>query len=281
MDILTRIRDGMSSFSKNHKKIATYIVQNYDKAAFMTANKLGNTVEVSESTVVRFAVELGYDGYPKMQKALQEIVRNKLTSVQRIEITNTKFDSKNILKSALFSDIDNIRQTLEINNTEIFETAADKIISAKKVYVLATRSAAMLANFMSYYFKIILPYIRVVNCNSAAEMLEEMINIQPDDVVIGISFPRYSTRTVKAMKFAKDKGAQLIAITDTATSPIASFADYPLYAKSDMISFLDSLVAPLSVVNALIAAVGMRKNDEVSKTFERLEEIWDEYNIYE
>jgi len=172
MDILTRIRDGMSSFSKNHKKIATYIVQNYDKAAFMTANKLGNTVEVSESTVVRFAVELGYDGYPKMQKALQEIVRNKLTSVQRIEITNTKFDSKNILKSALFSDIDNIRQTLEINNTEIFETAADKIISAKKVYVLATRSAAMLANFMSYYFKIILPYIRVVNCNSAAEMLE-------------------------------------------------------------------------------------------------------------
>lgn len=280
-DILTHIQENMSSFSKGQKLIANYILESYDKAAFMTACKLGKTVSVSESTVVRFAAELGYDGYPSMQKALQEMIRNKLTTIQRIEVTKDRFGDQDIMSTVMQSDIEKIRLTLDETDRESFRRAVEAITNAKKIYILGVRSASALANFMSYYFTFIFANVVHVDTTSISEVFEQVMRIDPEDVFIGLSFPRYSRRTVNAMQYAKSRGAKVIAITDSSASPLADIADVSLYAKSDMASFVDSLVAPLSLVNALIVAVGRENNRELEATFSKLEQIWEEYEVYE
>ena len=280
-DILTLIQNGMSHFSKGQKLIANYIINSYDKAAFMTASKLGKTVNVSESTVVRFAVELGYDGYPAMQKALQEMIRNKLTSVQRIEVANDRFGNQEILSMVLQSDIEKIRATLEEVDKSAFQAAVDAILGAKTIYILGVRSSASIASFLGFYFNLMFDNVKHIHTSSNAEMFEQMVRIGKEDVVIGISFPRYSSRIVKAMKFAYDSGATVIALTDSLSAPIAQNATHTLIAMSDMVSLVDSLVAPLSVVNALIVACSYKKEAEISSTFSNLEKIWDEYGVYE
>ena len=280
-DILTLIQNGMSRFSKGQKLIANYIMNSYDKAAFMTASKLGKTVNVSESTVVRFAVELGYDGYPAMQRALQEMIRNKLTSVQRIEVANNRFGNQEILSMVLQSDIEKIRTTLEEVDKTAFQAAVDDILRARTIYILGVRSSASIASFLSFYFNLMFDNVKHIHTSSNAEMFEQMVRISKEDVVIGISFPRYSSRTVKAMKFAYDRGATVIALTDSMSAPIAENATHTLIAMSDMVSLVDSLVAPLSVVNALIVACSYKQEKEISETFSNLETIWDEYGVYE
>ena len=280
-DILTHIQENMSSFSKGQKLIANFILESYDKAAFMTACKLGKTVNVSESTVVRFAAELGYDGYPSMQKALQEMIRNKLTSIQRIEVSNDRIGDQDIMSMVMQSDIEKIRITLEETCRESFDLAVQAITSARRIYILGVRSASSLANFMSFYFTFIFDNVIRVDTTSISEVFEQVMRIGPDDVLIGLSFPRYSKRTVKAMQYAKNQGAKVIAITDSAVSPLSNIADVSLFAKSDMASFVDSLVAPLSLVNALIVAVSRMKSDQLESTFGKLEKIWAEYEVYE
>ena len=280
-DLIHSITQQMPGFSKGQKLIAQYILAHYDKAAFMTAAKLGMTVGVSESTVVRFASELGFEGYPQLQRALQELIRNRLTSVQRMEVTSDQLGEGNILHKVLNLDIEKIRRTMEKASVEDFEQAVDTIVNAKNIYILGVRSASALSGFMSFYFNQIFESVRLVNTTSTSEMFEQIMRIKEGDVFIGITFPRYSKRTVNAANFAKQNGAKVIAITDSNISPIAETADHLLLARSDMASFVDSLVAPLSVINALIVAVGIRTQDEISSTYERLEQIWDEYNVYE
>ena len=280
-DILTTIQSRMNTFSKGQKLIARYILESYDKAAFMTASKLGKTVNVSESTVVRFAAELGYDGYPSMQKALQEMIRNKLTTIQRIEVSNDRIGNQDIVAQVMQSDIEKIRLTIEETDRTAFDNAACAIVQARRIYILGVRSASTIANFISFYFNLLFDNVITVYTNSVSEIYEQIMRIGPDDVFIGISFPRYSTRTVKAMHFARRQGARIVAFTDSSESPLARMADVTLIAKSDMASFVDSLVAPLSLANALIVAVGRKLNQDLPATFSRLEQVWAEYDVYE
>ena len=280
-DILSVIQSNMGTFSKGQKLIANFILESYDKAAFMTASKLGKTVKVSESTVVRFAAELGYDGYPAMQKALQEMIRSKLTSIQRIEVSNDRIGDHDILSMVMQADIEKIHMTMEETDRAEFSQAVEAIVGAKRIYILGVRSAAALASFLGFYFNLIFEHVTIIHTTSISEVFEQLLRIGPGDVIIGISFPRYSRRTVKAMQFAHDRGAAAIAFTDSEASPLTPFSTLSLLAKSDMASFVDSLVAPLSLINALIVAVGRRKNEDLSQTFETLEKIWDEYEVYE
>ena len=280
-DILTYIQENMSTFSKGQKLIANYILQSYDKAAFMTASKLGKTVNVSESTVVRFAAELGFDGYPSMQKTLQEMIRNKLTAIQRVEVSNERIGNQDIMTMVMQSDIEKIRLTLDETDRSSFNEAVSAISSAKKIYILGVRSASVLADFISFYFRFMFDNLVSVDTTSISEVFEQILRISADDVFIGLSFPRYSKRTVKAMQFAKDRGAKVIAITDSKVSPLTKMADVSLLAKSDMASFVDSLVAPLSLVNALIVAVSREKTVQLETSLNGLEKIWEEYEVYE
>ena len=277
-DLMHRINEKYKKMSKGQKLISEYIMNNYEKAAFMTASKLGNKVGVSESTVVRFANMLGYDGYPKLQKALQELIRNKLTTLQRIEMTSD-LDESTLLKSVLKADMNNIRLTLEEVNKDDFDKVVESIFSARNIYILGLRSAAPLAQFMGYYLSFIFDNVRLVT-SGINDILEQLVHISPQDLLIGISFPRYARRTVEAVNFAKGKGAKIVAITDAILSPLTSYADYILLARSDMASFVDSLVAPLSLINALIVAVGIRKKPDISSDFLELEKIWDNYQVY-
>jgi len=276
-----RIQNKMADFSKGQKLIAKYIEEHYDKVAFMTASKLGATVGVSESTVVRFATEIGYSGYPELQQAMQEMIRNKLTSVQRMEVTANRIGDSDILDSVFNQDIDIIRRTMEETPHEDFYRAVDAIIGARKIYILGTRSSLALATFLSYYFNLIFENVLLVQSTSEGEIFEQMIRIDKRDVVIGISFPRYSRKAVKAMNFAHKSGATVVAITDSSLSPLAKEADNLLLARSDIASIVDSLVAPLSLINALIVTTTLRKSGEVTQVFKRLEDIWDEYGVYE
>lgn len=280
-DLIKRIQEKMPGMSKGQKLIANYIINHYDKAAFMTAAKFGEMVGVSESTVVRFAIELGYEGYPKLQKMLQELIKSKLTSVQRIEVSSNRISEVNILKSVLNADMEKIKLTLEEIDQNSFNEIVECILKAKKIYILGVRSSAPLASFLGFYFNLIFDNVRLVHTTSVSEMFEQILRASEGDVVIGISFPRYSKRTTKAMQFVKSQGATVIAITDSKDSPLASHSDHCITARSDMASFVDSLVAPLSVINALIVAIGMRKKESVYNTFEKLETIWDEYQVYE
>ncbi|OUQ80580.1 MurR/RpiR family transcriptional regulator [Flavonifractor sp. An100] len=280
-DILTLIQGNMPTFSKGQKRIANFILESYDKAAFMTASRLGKRVGVSESTVVRFAAELGYQGYPDMQKSLQKMIRNRLTSVQRIEVTNDRLGDQDLLSMVLQSDIEKIRLTLEELDRDSFEKAAEAIVSARKIYIMGVRSSAAIATFLTFYFNLIFDNVVEVSANTASEVFERLLRVGEGDVVIGVSFPRYSSRTVQAMNFARDRGATTIAITDSEASPLAPLGTYLLKARSDMASFVDSLVAPLSLINALLVAVSQKKNDDLAATFQNLERIWEEYGVYE
>ncbi len=280
-DLMTKIQTNLSGFSKGQRLIARYIAEHYDKAAFMTASRLGSTVGVSESTVVRFATELGYDGYPHLQKALQEMIRNRLTAVQRMEVAGDRMGNRDVLETVLGSDVEKIRMTLDELDRDAFHQSADAIVRARRIYILGVRSASALANFMGFYFTLLFENVRVLYTNSVSEIFEQILRIEPDDVFIGISFPRYSQRTLSAMKYSKDRGAKVIALTDSRLSPLTRYADHTLIAKSDMASFVDSLVAPLSVINALIVQVSLGRQEEVESTFNQLETIWDEYHVYE
>ncbi len=280
-DILALIQENMHTFYKGQKRIASFILESYDKAAFMTASKLGKKVNVSESTVVRFAAELGYDGYPDMQRSLQKMIRNRLTSVQRIEVTNDRLGDQDLLSMVLQSDIEKIRLTLEELDRDSFEKAVDAIVSARKLYIIGVRSCAAMATFMSFYFNLIFDNVVKVSATTASEVFESLLRVGEGDVVIGVSFPRYSSRTVQAMNFARSRGATTIAITDSEVSPLSPISTYTLKARSDMASFVDSLVAPLSLINALLVAVSRKKNDDLANTFEDLEKIWEEYGVYE
>ena len=248
----------------------------------MTAHKLGQQVNVSESTVVRFATELGYEGYPSMQKALQEMIRNKLTTLQRLEVSHERIiNNEDVLSMVMHADAENIRMTLESVNKESFDQVVRAILSARKVYIVGIRSASAIAEFLGFYLNMALDNVVVVHINSFSEVFEQIFRIGEGDILLGISFPRYSKRTVKTMRYAKAQGATTVAITDSALSPLAELADYTLQAKSDMISFVDSLVAPLSLVNALITAVSRQRDEELTGTFDKLEQIWDEYEVFE
>ena len=280
-DILSTISSQMPTFSKGQRLIAKYILESYDKAAFMTASKLGRTVNVSESTVVRFAAELGFDGYPAMQRTLQEIIRNKLTSIQRIEVSDDRIGNHDILSMVMRSDMEKIRMTLEQVDRTAYDGAVSDIVSARRIYVLGVRSASAISTFLGFYFNLVFEDVVLVNPATASEIFEQILRIGPQDVLIGASFPRYSKRTVKAMQFARNRGAQVVAITDSAASPLASIAQRVLLAKSDMASFVDSLVAPLSLVNALIVAISRAKKQDLAQTLEALEDIWAEFEVYE
>ena len=280
-DILTYIQENMTSFSKGQKLIANYILQSYDKAAFMTASKLGKTVNVSESTVVRFAAELGFDGYPSMQKTLQEMIRNKLTAIQRVEVSKERIGNQDVMTMVMQSDIEKIRMTLDETDQVSFNQAVAAIANAKRIYVLGVRSASVLANFISFYFRFMFDNLVSVDTSSISEVFEQIVHISADDVFIGLSFPRYSKRTINAMQYAKDHGAKVVAITDSKVSPLTKIADVSLLAKSDMASFVDSLVAPLSLVNALIVAISREKAVHLESSLNRLESIWEEYDVYE
>lgn len=280
-DLLSVLARGSTKFSKGQRVIAKYILNNYDKAAFMTAGKLGRIVGVSESTVVRFAAELGYDGYPSMRKALQEMIRNRLTSVQRIEVAKSMIDDTDLVKSIIGSDMQNLQATLDLLEHDSFNKLVDSIVEAKSIYIVGMRTSTSLATFLGLYLNLLRNNVNVVHDTAASEIYEQIIRISAGDLFIGISFPRYSSHTVDAMQFAKKMGAKTAAITDSSTSPLNGIADVCLHAKSDMVSFLDSLVAPMSLINAIIVAVGIRNKERVSETFERLEKIWSEHDVYE
>lgn len=280
-DLTSRINECYGSLSKGQKILATYITDNYDKAVFLTAAKMGQVVGVSESTVVRFTTRLGYKGYPEFQKALEEMVRNKLNSIQRMEVTYGRISQSHILETVLQSDQEKIKDTLEHIDEHAFELAVDTIIKAKHIYIVGIRSCAPLAAFMAFYFNLMFENVTLLQTNNSSELFEQMVRISKDDVIIGISFPRYSMRTLKAMEFANNRNAKVITLTDSVHSPMNLYSSCNLIARSDMASIVDSLVAPLSVINALIVALCMKKQGEVAKTLETLEDIWNEYQVYE
>ena len=281
VDIITKIKDNYSDLSKGHKKIADYVLSKYDKAAYLNASALAAEVGISESTVVRFAYELGCDGFASFQRALQEIIPNKLTSVQRMDVTTSRMGDKDILTTVMQADLEKIKQTLEDTDRDEFSGAVDTIINAESVYILGVRSAASIAQFVYYYTTLLLPNVKLLHTSSSSEIFEQLIRTDKNAVVLAISFPRYSKRTLKAVQFASSRGSKIITIADSPYAPINEYATHKLIARSDMASFVDSLVAPLSLVNSLIVAIGMRKKEEVKKTFEQLESIWDEYEVYE
>lgn len=278
-DLMRRIHS-RKKLSKGQKRIAGYLEAHYDKAAFLTAARLGEMAGVSESTVVRFAVSLGYSGYPQFQQALEEYVRHKLNSIQRIEITSDIMQERGVLESVLLSDAEKLRTTMETIDRRAFEQAVDTLLEARTIYVVGIRSCAPLASFLGFYLNLIVKDVRVLNTSNASELFEQMIHIGEEDVIIGISFPRYSMRTLKALEFANNRNARVITLTDSRNSPMNLYSSCNLLARSDMASIVDSLVAPLSVINALIVALCMKKQQNVIETLENLEEIWDEYQVY-
>ena len=280
MDLIETIENSMDEFSKGHRLIAKYIIANFDKAAYMTASALGAEVGVSESTVVRFANELGFDGYPQLQQQIRETTRVRLTSVQRLNAANNRMNEDEVLDFILTADAERIRSTLDTVDRVAFAKAADMMLSAKNIYILGMRSSAVLAEYMRHYFGLMFENVRLLKPASGSEVFENLMNIHADDVFVSISFPRYTTSIVNATEFAQNAGAKVIALTDSLSSPIVPHADVSLIAKSEMASFADSLVAPMSVINALIAYIGKKKQDEVAENLTKLEAVWKEYNVY-
>ena len=279
-NVLHAIEESMPSFSKGQKRIAGYILANYDKAAFMTARRLGVIAHVSESTVVRFAVHLGYDGYPSMQKALQELIRGKLTSIQRIQVSRDQMSGADILGSVMQRDMNSIHNVIDRLDRDAFSCAVDKLLGAKHIYILGVRSSSFLAGYLNFYMHLIFKNVTLVQSSAAGEIYEQLAHIGRGDVLVGICFPRYSKMAIHAVEYASRKGGDVVAITDSALSPLYQMASVSLLAPCDMISFVDSMAAPLSLLNALIVAVGRQKNEEVSGTFSQLENVWSKYNIF-
>ncbi|HKM05206.1 MAG TPA: MurR/RpiR family transcriptional regulator [Lachnospiraceae bacterium] len=279
-DIISKINEKYAKMSKSHKAIASFILDHYDQAVFMTAAKLGETLGISESTVVRFASGIGYDGYPEFQTALENWVKNKLNTVQRMGVKYGKSTQSEILNSVISSDIDKLSDTLENLDPIAFETAVNIILKAKKIYIIGIRSCEPLGEFLSFYLNMIRGNVQMLKTTSASEIFEQMIRIDENDAIIGISFPRYSMRTLKAMEFANDRNAKVITITDSVHSPMNLYSSCNLLARSDMVSIVDSLVAPLSVINALVVALCLRCPDEVKNNLECLEQTWNNYQVY-
>lgn len=280
-DVLEKIKQDFALYSKGQKLIASFILENYDKAAYMTAAKMGAVVGVSESTVVRFATQLGYAGYPEFQRSLQEVIRSKLTSVQRIQVTNSRIGDGDVLESVLSADAEKIRRTLESIDRRSFDEAIEKIVGAKNIYIIGVRSSSSLAGFLNFNLRLIFNNVHFVQTTSGSEMFEQLMHMGAGDVMIAISFPRYSKRIINAVEYARSVGADVIALTDSPSSPIAEHAHQLLTAQSDMASFVDSLVAPLSIINAIIVGVSRVKGEEISRRLEKLEGIWDEYEVYD
>lgn len=279
--LVEHIEAEMPKMSKGQKAIARFILSDYERAAYMTAAKIGEEAGVSESTVVRFTMELGYEGYPHFQHLLQEELKVKLTSVQRLNASKRYSSDSQVLHSILQSDIEHLKSTLENVDPVAFSQAVETILGAKRIFLMGLRSSSPLSSFMHFYFTLLFDDVRHIHSNSANEVFEQILPIGPGDVLIGISFPRYSARTIQSMQYARQRGAAVVAITDKADTPLAQKSDVALFATSDMASFVDSLVAPLSVINALIVALGIRKRDHIEQTFEALEHLWDEYKVYD
>ena len=278
--VLQTIRAGMDSFSKGQKRIAAFILDNYDRAAFMTAAKLGETTSVSESTVVRFAAQLGYDGYPDMQKALQELIRGRLTSIQRIQVSRDQMTGSDILGSVMQRDMNSIHEVIERLDREEFGRVVDKLLHAKHIYILGVRSSSFLAGYLNFYLHLIFKNVTLVQSSAAGEIYEQLVHIGPGDVLVSISFPRYSKMAIHAVEFARRRGGDVVAVTDSPMSPMYKMASASLLASSDMISFVDSMVAPMSLLNALILAVGQQRRDELSATLAEMEQVWSKYSIF-
>lgn len=279
-DLLKQIEDKLPSFSKSQKLIAKFILEHYEKAAYMTALKLGNAVGVSESTVVRFAIELGFEGYPQLQRSLQSHIKNRLTSLQRMDVTRNRIGDEDPVIGVLNQDIDKIRRTLETIDKESFDNAVATICASRRIYVQGAMSSGILAGFMHYYLRLIFDNVTLVGAVSTAELYQQMIHIGEGDLLIAMSFPRYATGTIEACRFARESGAHIIAITDSDSSPLVQYAHTPLYAYSDMVSFVDSLVAPMSLINALIAMISAANRCRVEQTFVKLEQLWDSSEVY-
>lgn len=280
-DILSILEYKMPTFSKGQKRIAELIREQYDKTAFMTASKLGKMANVSESTVVRFAMELGYEGYPQMQKAMQEMVLNRLTSVQRMGVTSDRIGSQDVVSTVLHTDAEKLRQTSETVDRQAFQNAVQDILNARSIYIIGVRSAAALADFFGYYLQYMFDRVHIITDSSAGELLERLINVRSTDVVIAFSFPRYSSSTVQGVSYCRNAGAKVIGITNSMVSPMTEYCDRVLVVKSDMVSIVDSLTAPLSLVNALIVALAAGRENVLRETFDKLEHIWQQYRIYE
>ena len=278
--VLQTIRAGMDSFSKGQKRIAAFILDNYDRAAFMTAAKLGETASVSESTVVRFAAQLGYDGYPDMQKALQELIRGRLTSIQRIQVSRDQMTGSDILGSVMQRDMNSIHDVIERLDREEFERVVDKLLHAKHIYILGVRSSSFLAGYLNFYLHLIFKNVTLVQSSAAGEIYEQLVHIGPGDVLVSISFPRYSKMAIHAVEFACQRGGDVVAVTDSPMSPMYKMASASLLASSDMISFVDFMAAPLSLLNALILAVGQQRRDDLSATLAEMEQVWSKYSIF-
>ena len=279
-NVLQTIRSGMDGFSKGQKRIAAFILDNYDRAAFMTAARLGETASVSESTVVRFAAQLGYDGYPDMQKALQELIRGRLTSIQRIQVSRDQMTGSDILGSVMQRDMNSIHDVIERLDREEFERVVDKLLHAKHIYILGVRSSSFLAGYLNFYLHLIFKNVTLVQSSAAGEIYEQLVHIGPGDVLVSISFPRYSKMAIHAVEFACQRGGDVVAVTDSPMSPMYKMASASLLASSDMISFVDSMAAPLSLLNALILAVGQQRRDDLSATLAEMEQVWSKYSIF-
>jgi len=279
-NVLHAIRAGMDSFSKGQKRVADYILKNYDKAAFMTASRLGKVAQVSESTVVRFAAEVGYDGYPSMQKALQELIRGRLTSVQRIRASREQTRGTDVVGAVMQRDMDSIHAAIEQVDRQEFQRVVDLLLKAERIYILGVRSSSFLAGYLNFYLHLIFKNVVLVQNSAAGEIYEQMVHIGPGDVLIGISFPRYSIMAVNAVNFAHDRGADVVAITDSTVSPLYAPARAALLVRSDMISFVDSMAAPLSLLNALITELGHRRKEDVDGVFDEMERIWEKHSIF-
>lgn len=280
-DILRALEQRLPTFSKGQRVLARFVLDHYDKAAFMTASRLGKEVGVSESTVVRFAAELGFRGYPGMKKALQEVVRSRLTAVERLEVAEQTMNTRDVARVVLRADIANLQATLDETDEAAFNTAVDRIVSARRIFLVGMRTSTTLSNFFGFYLNLLRDNVHVIQDTAAMEVYEQMLRVREGDLVIGISFPRYSNRTINAMKYARDRGAGTLGITDTKASPLNDYSDVCLFAKSEMVSFLDSLVAPMGLINALIVAIGTRDRERTRQTFKDLEDIWSEYGVYQ
>jgi len=279
-DISKRIMNAFPSFSKGQKKIANAILNDYDKVAYMTAARLGNLVGVSESTVVRFSSELGYEGYSELQRAIQELVKSNLTPNQRIAVTKSRLGKKDIIENVMESDISKIRYTLENLNRDAFYASVNSILNAKTIYIMGARSTEPVARLLYYNLSLIFDNVKFVNPTSSAEVFEQMFSISENDLLIAFSFPRYSSKMVNAVKYARSKNSEVIVLTDSEVSPLAEYATHLLTAQSDMASFMDTLVAPVSIINAIIVEITRQKEKEITERFDTLEHIWDEYEVY-
>ena len=280
VDISQRIKKMYSSLSKGHKKIANAVINEYETVAYMTAASLAHKVGVSESTVVRFAGVMGYEGYSEFQRSVEELAKTKLTPNQRIDMTKKRIGKSDILESVMHSDINKIKHTLDRLNRNAFYRAVDAILEAKNIYIIGARSAEPIAKILNYNLSLIFDNVKFINASSTAEVFEQMFSIDENDVLVAFSFPRYSSRVANSVKFASSKGAKTVAITDSDISPLAKYAEYLLLAQSDMASFMDSLVAPISIINALIVEITSRREKDIRHRFDQLEDIWSEYDIY-